>query len=182
MSAGERVLLDRLHKRYSATSMGAARFAVAEHVADRPGWASRIADFMAQDTYTTWLEPNGRPGRWQHGEDGRGGYGQAERRTVLHGHEIKVSRSDWLRELADPTKAEAFARYCDQWWLVVSDKSIVKPGELPDSWGLMVMTGTGLRAAVSAPRRDPEPMPVMMRASLMRAVAATATRRQGVQP
>ena len=33
----------------------------------------------------------------------------------LHGVEIKVSRSDWRREAADPMKAEAIAAYCDRW-------------------------------------------------------------------
>ncbi|MFI5426079.1 hypothetical protein [Aeromicrobium sp. UC242_57] len=27
---------------------------------------------------------------------------------IFHGHEVKVSRSDWLTELRDPTKAETF--------------------------------------------------------------------------
>lgn len=35
----------------------------------------------------------------------------------LHGVEIKISRSDWKREAADPSKAEAIARYCDRWWV-----------------------------------------------------------------
>ena len=69
----------------------------------------------------------------------------------LHGHEIKVSRADWLRELKDPSKAEVFARLVDRWWLVVSDASIVKAGELPPTWGLMVATGRGLVVRVQAP-------------------------------
>lgn len=51
----------------------------------------------------------------------------------LHGHEIKVSRSDWLRELKEPEKAEAFSSVVDRWWLVVSDAQIVAAGELPPS-------------------------------------------------
>lgn len=59
----------------------------------------------------------------------------------LHGVEIKVSRSDWKREAADPSKAEAVAKYCDRWWIhtppgVVSDLS-----ELPPMWGLREFDG-----------------------------------------
>lgn len=146
----ERDVLDKLHVRYGAVSMNARRYAVAEHVADRPSWAMRRADFIAQDCYQG---------------------------LALHGHEIKVSRSDWLRELADPSKAETFARYCDYWWLVVSDRTIVRPGELPHGWGLLAASSRALRCVTPAQKRDPEPMPAHFRAALLRATAATATAR-----
>lgn len=151
----ERTMLDLLAQRYTRVSMGAHRYAYAEHVADRPGFASRIADFIAVDCY------------------GHGGYGP-ERRYAVHGHEVKVSRSDWLTELRDPLKAEAFRPYCHQWWLVVASPSIVRDGELPDGWGLMIKTGAALRAVKPAPRSQPEPMPPALFASLMRAIAKTA--------
>lgn len=53
------------------------------------------------------------------------------------GHEIKVSRADVLSELADPTKADPWARYCDRWWLVVSDPTLIDGLTLPDGWGVM---------------------------------------------
>lgn len=56
---------------------------------------------------------------------------------LLIGHELKVSRSDWLNELNKPGKADAWADQCHQWWLVVLDPSIVHDGELPPGWGLM---------------------------------------------
>jgi hypothetical protein len=99
----------------------------------------------------------------------------------LHGHEIKVSRSDWLREMKDPAKAEAFARLVDRWWLVVGGDSIVKDGELPPTWGLMVASGRGLRVKVQAPllpRTDAEWMPRTFLAALLR----SATRTQIVTP
>jgi hypothetical protein len=52
-------------------------------------------------------------------------------------HELKVSRADWLRELADPAKAEAWWPYCHEFWIVAPD-GVVDPDELPDGWGLMV--------------------------------------------
>ena len=69
----------------------------------------------------------------------------------LHGFEVKVSRSDWLREVADPAKADEIARFCSRWWIVVSDPKIVVTGELPPTWGLKVPHGAGLRAVVEAP-------------------------------
>src|SRR5215831_12205622 len=36
----------------------------------------------------------------------------------LHGFEVKISKSDWKREAADPEKAETIAAYCDRWWVV----------------------------------------------------------------
>lgn len=56
------------------------------------------------------------------------------------GFEFKDSRADWKKELSQPEKAEEIARYCSQWWVVVSDPKIVVKGELPPAWGLMHAT------------------------------------------
>jgi hypothetical protein len=56
----------------------------------------------------------------------------------LYGVEIKVSRSDWQRELKDPKKADTIGQFCDFWFLAAGDESIVKDGELPPGWGLLV--------------------------------------------
>lgn len=73
---------------------------------------------------------------------------------AVHGLELKVSRADWLKELRDPAKAASAARYCDHWWVAVGDASIVKPGELPDGWGLLTPSGRGLRQAVKPAKLD----------------------------
>lgn len=160
----ERDMLDLLHQRYSAVSQGdSIRYACAEHVASHTGWTNaegqraepRRADFLAQDCWNS------------HG-------------LHLHGHEVKVSRSDWLTELRDPTKAEAVKRYCDRWWLVVSDREIVRD-DLPVGWGLMAPGRDGrLRVVRSAPTLTPEPMPAAFRAALLRGTAKTAARRGAV--
>lgn len=166
----ERQMLDLLHRRYSQTNPGnGPRYACAEHVKDGAGFSHRrIADFIAVDCWPT------------------GG-------IELHGHEVKVSRSDWLHELKRPEKAEAFKRYMDRWWLVVPDAAIVKPGELPVGWGLLVLSRRShqgswpnyhqrrieecLRAKVQAPRLTPEPLPREMLATLARSTAKTSKRR-----
>jgi hypothetical protein len=57
--------------------------------------------------------------------------------SELIGHEVKVSRQDLLVELADPAKADPWQRYCDRWWLVVSDPALIDGLTLPPSWGVM---------------------------------------------
>lgn len=51
-------------------------------------------------------------------------------------HELKVSRSDWQRELADPGKADAWWPYCSRFW-IVAPKGMIRPEEMPLGWGLM---------------------------------------------
>ena len=140
----ERTMLDRLRVRYGRTYKNGPyvgrQFVIAEHVATKPGaWGGdRIADAIVLDTWgvphTELTESERLNARW--GE-----------RQSIHGFEVKVSRSDWLTELRDPEKAEAWARYCHYFWLVAADRSIVRD-DLPDGWGLLVPHGTSLRAAV----------------------------------
>jgi len=154
----ERRMLDRLNTRYGSFNGNGFRYARAEHVKVSAGFdARRICDYMAMDLWP-------------------GGYGRATG-PKLHGHEVKVSRSDWLTELRDPDKAEAFRRYCDFWWLAVSDRAIVKPGELPEGWGLMVASGNSMRVATPAARNTTvEPLPRHVQATLLRATTKTTIR------
>lgn len=62
--------------------------------------------------------------------------------------ELKATRSDWLRELEKPKKAEAWWPYCNAFWLVVPHADIVREGELPDGWGLMMPQARGRRFKV----------------------------------
>jgi hypothetical protein len=49
----------------------------------------------------------------------------------LHGYEIKVSKYDWLREIARPQKAERFAAFCERWWVVTSEGVIDDDSTMP---------------------------------------------------
>ncbi|RKY01508.1 MAG: hypothetical protein DRP55_04195 [Spirochaetes bacterium] len=86
------------------------------------------------------------------------------------GFEIKASRSDWLRELKNPAKADPIYQYCDSWYLVVGDVNIVHFGELPLGWGLMVPhTKKSLKIAVPAKRREnPKPIDKYFLAAILR--------------
>jgi len=86
----------------------------------------------------------------------------------LHGFEVKVDRSDWVRELRDPAKADDMFDYFDFWWLVVSDRKIVADGELPPTWGL-IEARDKVRIAVPAPAiSTPRPLDRIFLAAILR--------------
>jgi hypothetical protein len=62
----------------------------------------------------------------------------SSRGTGIDVHEIKISRADWLRELDEPAKAEAWWPYCSRFW-VTAPPHLIDPAELPQGWGLMEM-------------------------------------------
>lgn len=67
-----------------------------------------------------------------------------------HGFEVKVSRSDWLAELKDPSKADESFQFCDFWWVAAGASGVVRKEELPAGWGLMVPHRDSMRIAVQA--------------------------------
>jgi hypothetical protein len=80
----------------------------------------------------------------------------------LIGHEIKVSMSDWKRELDDPAKSDRFARFCRQWWVVApSDLASKIVDEIPPVWGLLSVSESGrVTQRIKAPvNRNPDPVP-----------------------
>ena len=146
-------MIAALRARYGEAHGNGPRYAVAGGVKSGAGHAARrTADFIAMD-----LWPSGG--------------------LEIHGHEVKVSRSDWLRELKEPEKAAEFIPYVNRWWLVVPSPAIVGLGELPDGWGLMAMRGERLAVIEAAPHRDALPLPPTRLAALLRAVAQTAENR-----
>lgn len=56
---------------------------------------------------------------------------------VLIGHELKVTRADWRRELDHSGKADFWADNCHQWFIVAPGPEIVPKEEVPHGWGLM---------------------------------------------
>lgn len=54
------------------------------------------------------------------------------------GFECKSDRRDWLRELANPAKADVIVAFCDRWYIVTDRPEIAKPEEVPETWGLLV--------------------------------------------
>lgn len=114
-------LADRLAKKYAAP-----QYAFLEQVRNGTGgFANRSADAMALSLWPS-------------------------RGLMLDGFEIKGYRTDWLRELKNPAKAEELAVYCNRWWIVGST-DIVKLEEVPDNWGWLAPHGTGLKVMKPAP-------------------------------
>lgn len=66
----------------------------------------------------------------------------SSKKHAIHGYEIKVSRKDFKRELADPDKAGVFYQWVDRFYLV-TPPGLVKPEELPTHWGLLEASPTG---------------------------------------
>jgi len=56
--------------------------------------------------------------------------------------EVKTSRSDWLRELSDPTKTATAVETADRFW-VVAPVGAVKREELDPDWGWIEVKGDG---------------------------------------
>lgn len=59
-------------------------------------------------------------------------------RPFIDGIEIKVDRGDWLSELDQHAKADAWFPHTHRWWIAVPAAGhVVDPAELPHGWGLM---------------------------------------------
>lgn len=82
------------------------------------------------------------------------------RGIYLHGVEVKVSRQDWLKEKDQPEKAEEICRFCDFWWIAAGTTEIVRDGELPVDWGLLVPDVRGKLRVAKSPTKRPEPTPI----------------------
>lgn len=81
----------------------------------------------------------------------------SSRGHVVHGMEIKVTRSDWLRELKDPQKSDEIMTYCHL-WSVVAPKGIVREEELPPNWGLIEVSDKGVRQKVKRKAQRAKPL------------------------
>lgn len=144
----EREILDRLRVQHNGNA-----WAFLEQVAESTGMDKRKIDAVAMGMYPS-------------------------KGLLLHGFEVKTSRADWLRELRQPEKTLAVARYVDFLW-VVADGEVVKPeaDELRGlGWGWMVPTQYGCRVVKRAPRRKPDRLDRPFVAALLRRLAWEARR------
>lgn len=120
-------LIQRIANRYEKDRGNGPSSVVVRHVKNAAGFAaSRCLDAVAVSLY---------PGQG----------------CPISGFEVKVSRSDWLRELRDPSKAEAFTEHLDFMWLV-APLNVVKD-DLPPRWGWLAPIGDALRV-----QRQAEPL------------------------
>lgn len=86
----------------------------------------------------------------------------------LHGIEIKVSRSDWKREAADPRKAEAVGQFCDRWYVHTAPGVVDDLSSLPPAWGLREFDGKNWQTIREAEKNEPVPMTRSFLAAMLR--------------
>ncbi len=84
------------------------------------------------------------------------------------GVEIKVSPSDWKRELGKPAKAAEIQKWCDYWY-VAAPAGVIPLGELPPNWGLIECSFQGCKIVKPAPKLNPKPVDVAFVAAVLRA-------------
>lgn len=91
------------------------------------------------------------------------------------GIEIKVSKSDLKSEMLKPEKAEAIAKYCDSFWLVMPSALYSKIDfTTPLSWGINTVDEQGKISVVRKPMAREEPiynLPKSFVAALLRRAA-----------
>lgn len=79
------------------------------------------------------------------------------RGMVRIGVEVKVSRSDFARELAHHDKRAAIERHCHEVYFAVA-KGVCEPREIPEPWGLLVEHGDSMKCVLKPKFRDVGPM------------------------
>lgn len=142
------VMLDLVRRRYPADEGMSLSHVVLEEVAPGTGWVrfQRFADVLALGVWPS-------------------------KGLTLDGYEVKASRADLKRELAELTKHQALARYCDSWWLVAWDEAVLIDG-IPEEWGILLTAddddGRKLVVKRKATARTPEPWPRAFICSLVR--------------
>lgn len=128
MSVGEGNVIAAIRQFFRTGYGNGPKYVVLPHVRNAAGFdASRTADVIVMGLWPS----EGLP---------------------IHGIEVKVLRSDWLREMKNPQKAAGWHPIVDYWWVAASSPAIVAAAELPTTTGLMVLHGNTMRIAVSPKR------------------------------
>lgn len=148
----ERDLLDRLRRRHSVVGGNGPEWAYMEHVRDCGGFANRTIDALALHYWPS-------------------------RNHEVHAFEVKVTRADFRRELADPSKAAAWTDWVEYFWLV-APAGVIPVEEVPREWGLLVTHGEGLRKVRQAHRLREKPAGYLPAPDLPRTVVAAMLRAQ----
>lgn len=90
------------------------------------------------------------------------------RGLALTAVEIKVSRSDFQRELKQPEKSEAIAKFCD-YFVIAAPKGMIRADELPLAWGLWEVDGGALKVKVRPQKTEAQPVDRHFLAAMVRA-------------
>lgn len=114
-------LVERLRQRYQGESGNGPAGCVVAQVRNQAGFdASRTIDALG---FHFW----------------------PSRGLLIDAFECKSSRSDWLREVENPEKADTFARLVDRFYVVIGRADLAKVDEVPPDWGLLAPHGDKLK-------------------------------------
>jgi hypothetical protein len=92
-----------------------------------------------------------------------------------HAFEIKISRADFRREMADPSKRAFAVASSNYFWFAVAD-GVADKCEVPPEAGLLIFRRGKLVRVKLAPRREPGPPSVGLLLGMGRRAAAAARR------
>jgi hypothetical protein len=87
----------------------------------------------------------------------------------LAGIEIKITRSDWRKELREPEKAEAILKYVDYFYMACPT-GVINVGEIPQNWGLIEVRRDGAAVTKPATKLTPKGYDLPFILSIMRKV------------
>lgn len=93
----------------------------------------------------------------------------ANRGLYMTGFEIKSHRSDFLREMKNPEKAESLIRFCKYWYLVAPD-GVYNPDTdtVPQPWGILTPKDGKLKETRKPEQLDPITPTAAFMASIFR--------------
>lgn len=92
-------------------------------------------------------------------------------------YEIKVSRTDWVREVTHPRKREAAMALSNQFYFICP-AGVIHDDEIPEGCGLVVVTAASktLWFSKQAPFREAAPLPMSFVAMILRRACAAEPR------
>ena len=82
-------------------------------------------------------------------------------------YEVKVARSDWLKEASDPDKRQFAMLVSNETWFA-APAGVIKEAEVPEGWGLLTASEKQCRRVVQAPYRESVELPAGFVASCLR--------------
>lgn len=72
-------------------------------------------------------------------------------------YEVKISRSDFVREIRDPSKRAGFRKFANEFYFA-TPPGLLSPGEIPSDTGLIEISETGRRKIIiSSPHIENPP-------------------------
>lgn len=70
-------------------------------------------------------------------------------------YEVKISRSDFMHEIADPAKRSFAEEYAMECWFA-TPSGMVATDEVPEGWGLVVLDKAGTLKTMKMPKQKPQ--------------------------